>query len=261
MRNLTLITTFIFLAMSILTAKAQTPEEKGLAIARQIEAANKGFVGEESKMKMVLIDAHGSKVERAMIGKVMEVESEGDRSLSIFESPLDVQGTMMLTWSKKESDDEQWLFLPSVRRVKRITSRQQSASFLGSEFSYEDLGSQEIEKYNYKWLKDEKKNGQDVWVVERVPKKTSGYSKQIMYVRKDLKSPIQVDYYDRRNELLKTAEFDQFKAYTVAGKKLNRPHRIHMKNLQTKKESIFEWEERQLGVKHNPQDFEQRSLR
>lgn len=242
-------------------AAEETPEEKGLRLAREIEAANKGFVGERSRMKMILIDAHGSRVERQMNGQVMEVEGDGDRSLMSFETPLDVKGTKMLTWSKKEGDDEQWLYLPSVRRVKRITSRQQSASFLGSEFSYEDLGSQEIEKYNYKHLRDETHSGKTIWVIERKPKNTSGYSKQIMYVRSDIKSAAKVEYYDRREELLKVATFEDFKATKVGGKTLYRPQRITMKNVQTKKESIFEWLERELGVTHNPLDFEQRTLR
>jgi outer membrane lipoprotein-sorting protein len=240
---------------------AETPEEKGLKIARQMEAANKGFIGERARMRMILIDAHGSRVEREMTGMVMEAEGDGDRSLMSFETPLDVQGTKMLTWSKKNEDDDQWLYIPSVRRVKRITSRQQSSSFLGSEFSFEDLGSQEVEKYNYKFLRDEKRDGRDIWVLERVPKRTSGYSKQIMYVRQDILSPVQVDYYDRRNELLKIATFDGYRTFTVNGRRIHRPSSIHMKNVQTRKESIFDWNERELGVKHNPVDFEQRNLR
>jgi hypothetical protein len=241
--------------------QAETPEEKGLRLAREIEAANKGFVGERSRMKMVLIDAHGSKVERQMTGMIMEVADEGDRSLINFESPLDVQGTKMLTWSKKNDDDEQWLYLPSVRRVKRITSRQQSASFLGSEFSYEDLGSQEVDKYTYKWIRDDQYEGKPVWIIERYPKRTSGYSKQILTVRQDIKTAVQVEYFDRRSELLKVAKFLGFKEFKVGSRVHHRPSSIHMKNVQTRKESIFEWQSREIGVAHNAIDFEQRNLR
>lgn len=241
--------------------QAETPEEKGLRLAREIEAANKGFVGERSRMKMILIDAHGSKVERQMTGMIMEVSDDGDRSLINFESPLDVQGTKMLTWSKKNDDDEQWLYLPSVRRVKRITSRQQSASFLGSEFSYEDLGSQEVDKYTYKWIRDDQVEGKPVWIIERFPKRTSGYSKQVLTVRQDIKTAIQVDYFDRRSELLKVAKFLGFKEFKAGGRTHHRPGSIHMKNVQTRKESIFEWQSREIGVVHNAIDFEQRNLR
>lgn len=251
----------LLFALVITNVYAQTPAEKGLQIARDMEAENKGFTGESSKMKMVLIDAHGSRVEREMTGMVMEMKDDGDKSLISFESPLDVRGTKMLTWSHKDQDDDQWLYLPSVRRVKRITSRNQSASFLGSEFSYEDLGSQEIEKYNYLFIRDDKFENKDVWVVERTPKKTSGYSKQVMFVRKDIKTPVKVDYFDRRGELLKTAIFEDIKAHKHGDRTFHRASRIHMKNVQTQKESIFEWTERKIGVTHNAADFEQRALR
>lgn len=240
--------------------EGETAEQKGLRIAREVEEASKGFVGERARMKMILIDAHGSRVERQMTGMVMEVDDDGDRSLMNFETPLDVQGTKMLTWSRRDADDDQWLYIPSVRRVRRITSRQQSSSFLGSEFSFEDLGSQEVAKYNHKFLRDEKHQGHDVWVIERRPKRASGYSKQVMYIRKDIKAATQVDYYDRREELLKTALFENYKQYRVGNRTLHRPDRIHMKNHQTRKESIFEWTGRELGVKHDPVEFDQRSL-
>lgn len=253
----------VFFSLFLLTfqAYAETPEEKGLRIAEMMEEQNDGFVGESSDMLMILIDAHGSRVERKMDGKVMEMDDDGDRSLMDFQSPLDVRGTKMLTWSHKEDDDDQWLYLPSVRRVKRISSSGQSSSFLGSEFSFEDLGSQEIEKFSFKFLKDDKVNGHDVWVLERVPKENSGYSKQVMSVRKDIKAPIKIEYYDRRKELLKIAEFKDFEKFEVGDKTLHRASKIHMKNQQTRKESIFEWKDRKLGVKHSPGDFQQRSLR
>jgi hypothetical protein len=249
---------FCFLSPTI---QAETPEEKGLRLAREIEAAGKGFIGERSRMKMILIDAHGSRVERQMTGMTMEVDGDGDRSLINFESPLDVQGTKMLTWSKKTEDDEQWLYLPSVRRVKRITSRQQSASFLGSEFSYEDLGSQEVDKYTYKWIRDHVVDGKPVWIIERFPKRTSGYSKQVLTVRQDIKAAVKVEYFDRRGELLKVAEFLGYREFKVGGRTHHRPSSIHMKNVQTRKESIFEWQQREIGVAHNATDFEQRNLR
>jgi hypothetical protein len=253
----------IFLGLFVFTFQlhAETPEQKGLRIAKIMEEQNEGFIGDSSDMLMVLIDAHGSRVERKMEGKVMEMDDDGDRSLLDFQSPLDVRGTKMLTWSHKDGNDDQWLYLPSVRRVKRISSSGQSSSFLGSEFSFEDLGSQEIEKFKYKFLKDDKIDEHDVWVLERTAKESSGYSKQVMFVRRDIKAPIKIEYYDRREELLKIAEFKDFEKFKVNDKNFHRASKIHMKNQQTRKESIFEWSERKLGVKHSKNDFEQRSLR
>lgn len=240
---------------------AEGPEAKGLRIAKTAEQRNNGFVGEKSDMKLTLIDAYGAKTVREMQGKVMEVPGDGDKSLSIFLNPKDVKGTKMLTWSHKLDDDDQWLYMPTVRRVKRISSRNKSASFMGSEFSYEDLGSQEVEKYSYKWLKDSQVDGKPVWVLERKPKKKSGYSKQIIYMDQKLHNPLQIEYYDRKGELLKIANFDKYKSFKVNGKTLWRTSGIHMKNVQTKKESIINWANQQLGVNFKEREFKKNSLK
>ncbi len=246
---------------SPLCRAAETPEQKGKRLAQKYEQANDGFVGEQSDMELVLIDAYGQKVTRELEGKVLEVKGDGDRSLSIFKSPLDVKGTKMLTHSHKKDDDDQWLYLPAAKRVKRISSANKSGSFMGSEFSYEDLGSQEPEKFTYKWLRTEKMGGREVDVIERVPKDKSGYSKQIMWMVDSINNPAKVEYYDRRGELLKTATFSGYKKYEVGGKTLYRASTISMDNVQTKKKSIFTWNNRKLGVNISESEFEQRSLK
>ena len=132
---------------------------------------------------------------------------------------------------------------------------------MGSEFSYEDLGSQELEKYKHKFLREEKKEGHDVWVLERVPNFKSGYSKQIIYIIKKYHNPILVEYYDRRGGKLKTAYFKDYVNYKVKNKSLWRASSIHMKNHQNKKESIFNWENRKLGVEISSRKFSKNSLK
>ncbi|MBI2522497.1 MAG: outer membrane lipoprotein-sorting protein [Bdellovibrio sp.] len=255
-----LVFSFLVLMAFINLSLAETPEEKGLKIAQDSRERTRGYIGDESDMKMILIDAHGVETVREMQGKVLEVTGDGTRSLSIFLTPKDVKGTKMLTWNHPDTDDDQWLFLPSLRRVKRISSSNKSSSFMGSEFSYEDLGSQEVEKYNYKWLRDDKVDGEDCWVLERIPKKDSGYSKQTIYLSKKYNNPLKVDYYDRRAELLKTAMFSGHQEFPVGNKKFWMASKIHIKNIQTQKQSIFTWEKRKLGVKFSQKDFDTKSL-
>tara|TARA_R110000868_G_scaffold167130_2_gene401434 strand:+ start:9369 stop:10136 length:768 start_codon:yes stop_codon:yes gene_type:complete len=250
-----------FLCLFSLSAIAASPQEKGLEIAKQVRDKNDGFIGEQSKMKMVLITASGQQVVREMDGKVLEGGKDGDRSLMEFQNPKDVKGTKMLTWSYKTKEDDQWLYIPAFRRVKRINSSSKSSSFMGSEFAFEDLGSQEIEKFTYKWLRDEKIDKRDVWVLERVSKEPSGYSKQIMYMDKKIFNPMKIDYFNQRGELLKSAEFSAYKQYTIGAKKVYRANKIHMKNVQTKKESIFTWDDRVLGKKFPESDFSQSRLK
>jgi len=229
---------------------------KGLEVAKKLDSANSGFVGETSKMLMTLINARGDKVTRELTSKIMEMKKDGDKSLSIFHKPKDVAGTKMLTWTYKSKDDDQWLFLPSLKKVKRIRSNSKSASFMGSEFSYEDLGSQEIEKYTYKFISETPKQS----VIERIPVNKSGYSKQIVTILKDKNVTAEVKYYNKRNELLKTAKFSDFKEYDVNGKKFFRANKIHMTNHLTKKQSVLDWSDRKLGVKLKDNEFKKEGL-
>ncbi len=239
---------------------AQTPLEKGLEIVQKVRLLNKGYGSEKSSMKMILIDAYGVKTEREMEGKVFEVKNDGDKSISLFLNPLDVKGVKMITWSHKEDDDDQWLYLPSLKRVKRISSSGQSASFMGSEFSFEDLGSQELEKFVHKWLRDEKILGEDIWVIERTPKRKSSYSKEIIFMSQNKMNPLKIEYYDRKEQLLKIAEFFDYKLFKINGKDVWKANKIVMKNIQTKKESQFIWNTRDFNVKFSESEFDSTSL-
>ncbi len=260
-RVVSVVCLFLTFLLPLGLSASESPVEKGLRLAKEVETANKGFIGEESEMELILIDAYNSKTVREMVGKTMEVEGDGDKSLMVFKRPKDVRGTKMLTWTHRKGDDDQWLFLPSLRRVKRISSQNKSSSFMGSEFSFEDLGSQEIEKYTYKWIEDKKIGEDSVYVMERFPKKKSGYSKMVMTISRKMKTALKIDYYDRKGELLKTGVFKDFKLFKVDGKTLYRAGEIEMKNVQTKKSSIFTWKSRKMGMKHKKRDFNKKSLK
>src|SRR5690606_21187079 len=164
------------------------------------------------------IDAQKQKVLRRLTAQTLELP-EGDRSLIEFSLPLDIKGTKLLTHSYKDKDDDQWLYLPSMRRVRRISSSGRSSSFMGSEFTYEDLSSQEIEKYHFNFLEIIQLDGHAIEKLEKTPKQKSGYSKMISYINPNLNSPVKVEYYDRKGDLLKVAEFQKFETFELAGKK------------------------------------------
>ncbi|MCP5047439.1 MAG: outer membrane lipoprotein-sorting protein [bacterium] len=251
---------FLIVLTMILTIawmQAETPEEKGLRIAIENETANNGFQGEFQETEMVLVNAQGDKTVRKMTSKTKETKKDGDMSIITFLWPADVKGTRMLTHTHKKRDDDQWLFLPSLKRVKRISSRNKSGAFMGSEFSYEDLGSQEVEKFSHKWLKDVTLDGRDCWLIEQIPtSKKSGYSKQILWTDKEYRQPVKIEYYDRKGELLKVSVFNGYK-------KLDnwwRVHEIKMDNVQTRKSSLIKWKVRELKPKYPADDFESESL-
>ena len=241
-----------FFAFLLLSLASTSAEEEGLRIARLTEEANNGFQGEYSEMEMILINAHGDQTVRRMITQTMEVPGDGDRSISTFEWPADVKGTRMLTWSHKTGSDDQWLFLPAIKRVKRISTRNQAGAFMGSEFSYEDLGSQEVEEFTHTFLEEVTLDERTCWLLERRPvDKKSGYSKERVWMDQEYKNPLRIEYYDRRGELLKVATFSRYTRYDTWW----RADRIIMENVQTGKKSELNLIARSLGQVYDEETF------
>ena len=131
---------------------ANASNEKGLAIATEVDNRDKGWGDVTVEGEMVLKNKAGNESVRKFRSTILEAAdaSEGDRSIITFSEPRDVRGTALLTHSKIEPDDDsQWIFLPAVKRVKRISSSNRTGKFVSSEFSYEDLGSEEAVSYTH----------------------------------------------------------------------------------------------------------------
>ena len=238
-------------------AAAQSPEQRGTQIAVAAHKANSGWSTERSALTMTLINAQNDQTSRKLIIDTREMQNDGDRSRVTFEWPPDVKGTRLLTWSHKDGNDDQWLYLSAIKRVKRISAADKSGSFMGSEVAYEDLSSQEPERYNYKWLADVNEAGRDCWQLERVPvSKSSGYARQVLYLDKEWNQPIRIDYYDRKNDLLKTSRYSVHQKFG----NMWRVGKIEVSNMQTKKKTVLAWAERQFGVKIDSTLFEPSSL-
>jgi hypothetical protein len=155
---------------------------KGLDIAKELKNRDIGWNNSISSVKMILRNPSGDESVRDINIKALEVLDGGDKSLTIFNKPIDVSGTAFLNHSMILEPDLQWMFLPAIKRTKRITSRNKSGPFMGSEFAYEDMSSFEIEKFNFKYIKSQKLKSVNTFVIEQVPvDKFSGYSKQIVW--------------------------------------------------------------------------------
>jgi hypothetical protein len=240
-------------------ALAETPEEKGRAIAVEADKRDSGWKDQKSDLKMILRNRQGQETARNIRNKQLEVEGDGDKSMSIFDTPADVKGTAFLSYTHAIKPDDQWLYLPALKRVKRISSNNKSGPFMGSEFAYEDLTSQEVEKYTYKWIKDETIEGTDTFVIERYPVyEHSGYTKQVAWVDKEKYQPIKVDFYDRKGELLKTLTYHGYKQYL---NKYWRPDRMEMVNHITGKSTTLLWENYAFDNGYTDRDFDQNSLK
>lgn len=250
---------FLCLGLAYLPLHAETAEERGLAIAQEADLRDQGFSDSTANMKMTLRNRRGKESIRNVRVKNLEVQGDGDKSLSIFDEPADVKGTASLTWSHSNKPDEQWLYLPALKRVKRISSKNKSGPFMGSEFAFEDIGSQEVDKYTYKYLRDEALDGNDTFVLERVPvDKNSGYTKQVTWIEKERYIALRVDYYDRKNSLLKTLTAKDFKQYL---EKHWRAGTLEMNNHQSGKSTTLVFENYQFKTGLDDSDFNKNSLK
>jgi len=241
------------------------PAKKGLLIAQEGERRNSGYVDSVSDMQMVLTNQYGDRAERVMRQKTLENPdpTDGDKSLIVFDEPRDVKGTVMLTFAHHLEPDDQWLYLPAIKKKKRISSSNKSGPFMGSEFAYEDLSQNEIEKYSYTFLRDEPCGVEDVkertcHVVERKPLyERSGYTKQVTWIDTDDYQLRKVDFYDRQEALLKTMEAT---GYNLLNEKFWRASRFYVVNHKTGKSTELVWTSIQLGTGLSDADFNKSRL-
>ena len=236
-----------------LIAHSATPEEIGLQIAHEARVQEKGFGNFTARQTMILRNRQGQESQRKLRFKVIEMEGDGDRSMFVFDEPRDVKGTALLVHAHEEEDDDQWLYLPALKRVKRISSSNRSGSFMGSEFAYEDMSIQEVEKFTWRYLRDEPCEELTCTVSERIPTdRKSGYSRQLVWRDKDHLRVRKVEYYDRKDEHLKTLTMENYQQfldrYWYAGE-------MTMVNHQTGKSSVLTWSDYEFRTDLDTRDF------
>lgn len=254
------ITSLLFTAAIALSCinLSSSVEEKGLEIAKKANIADNGFGDSKVTLTMILTNKQGQESKRFLETYTLEQATDGDKSMVVFNNPKDIAGTATLTFTHRVGSDDQWLYLPALKRVKRISSDNKSGPFMGSEFAYEDLSSQEVEKYTYKFVKEDNLNGTPTYVVERDPvDPKSGYTRQLVWYNKDNYRVEKVDFYDRKNAKLKTLTYSKYKQYLG---KYWRAAEFNMVNYQTGKKTKLLFENYQFKTGLTDDDFTQNSL-
>ena len=218
-------------------AKGDTPEaHQGYDIAARSDRTDFGFGDSRVDATVVLRNAAGQSTERSLSFSTLEKvdETVGDKSLVIFNSPRDVEGTALLSHANILDPDDQWLYLPALKRVKRISSANKSGPFVGSEFAFEDFTITELNKFTYAYVGEEEMDGMTVDVVDRFPRyERSGYTKQRTSIDQDIYKAHKLEFYDRRGALLKTLTLSDYREYDGVW----RAHTLSMVNHQTGKET------------------------
>jgi hypothetical protein len=246
------------LSLALFSPVTHADEQQGLAIATKRKQLDSGWGDSQASMIMRLTNANGDTSERRLRIKTLEIIGDGDKGLTIFDTPLDVKGTAFLNFSHATEPDEQWLYLPALKRVKRIASKNKSGPFMGSEFAYEDLSSFELEKYRFHFVGEEKLGNTDTFLLEQTPvDSNSGYTKQRVWLDKQHYQPLRVDYFDRKGALLKTLTLSDYQLHL---NKLWRAHKLDMHNSQTNKSTLLITESLDFGQGLLESDFNQATL-
>ncbi|MBL4829933.1 MAG: outer membrane lipoprotein-sorting protein [Aliivibrio sp.] len=242
-----------------MTVPSFADEVKGLEIATERKTRDLGWQDSVASMSMILNNAQGETSSRKIRIKTLEIDNDGDKGLTIFDEPFDVKGTAFLNFAHTTKADDQWIYLPALKRVKRIGSRNKSGPFMGSEFAYEDLSSFELEKYSFNYLGDELIGGINMFKLEQIPTdKYSGYTKQVVWLDHQEYRPYKVEFYDRKNSLLKTLSLSNYKHYLD---KYWRAHQLVMTNHQTGKMTTLTTHDLQFQTGLTDRDFSKSSLK
>ncbi len=215
----------------------------------------------QGDVTLILTNARGEKrIRKIKMFSRKRTEDENDM-LMRFIAPPDVRGTAFLIIEHAQGEDERYLYLPALRRVKRIASSGKGGNFMSSDFTYYDIGRPKLNDWTYKRLADTTIAGQACYQIECLPAtaqiaRDTGYNKIIRWIRKDILVTIQSYYFDRGNRLWKVLTVPQVQQINGVWFQTD----MVMKDIQIQHQSEMKFENIQVNVKLPPQFFSVRFL-
>lgn len=244
----------LLLLPSLGLAAGDTAAREGAEVAKRLATRAAGFGDQTMHIHMRLENAGGQTATRDIRVKILEREGAAPYSLVMFDSPRDVKGTALLS-----KGEDQWLYLPAIRRVRRVSSSHRSGPFVGSEFSYEDLLGNDPSQHRWRLVGEAKCGPATCLEVEATPKyEDSGYSRRVLSVRKDDDRLEKIVFFDRKGSKLKTLVY---KDYQTHQGKFVRAHTWDMNNHQTGKRTVLELSEYTFGTGLSEGDFARSKLK
>ncbi len=239
-------------------AAQDAPEDRGPAIAREADERVRGFGDLQARVEMVLREGGVTVATRELEYAALEISPTEERTIVYFQSPPDLRGTALLTHAYAERDNEQWLYLPALRRTKRIAESGRSAAFMGSEFSYEDLVPMRVEQFTYRFVRADTHEDESVFVVERRPRyEGSGYSRQEMWVDTTAYKVLRVDSWDERGRATRMLVLSEHEL-DVDGRW--RPRRAVMRDLRSDRATELLWSEYRIATGLTEAEFSRAAL-
>ncbi|MEN8249735.1 MAG: outer membrane lipoprotein-sorting protein [Bacteroidota bacterium] len=230
MKTIKLYSALILLAIISTLGAHRTMAQTGQEIAEKVydrATPNNG----ESDMTMTLINSKGKERQR-FLHQFFKDYGDTEKKTMFFKSPADVKNTSFMNFSYDgDQDDDQWLYLPALKKVKRISGGSKDNYFMGSDFTYEDMEKRSPNKDDHKLIKTETLKGEECYVIESTPIEEGQYSKRVAWVIKDKWIPLKVEFYDEDEELLKIlsiTKYEELKGYwTIVTQEMKNVQREH----------------------------------
>ncbi len=242
-RVLQVIMPLALLAFPLISASADSLS--GEEIMNKVDGRYGGDSGKQITTIKLINDRNSERV-RSMLSYTKKY-GEDEKTVMVFREPADVEGVGYLSYSYDERgrDDDTWLFLPAVRKSRRISGSSRNDYFMGTDFTYDDMGDRDVEEDRHEFLKEENVCGEPCWVVESTPLESGYiYSKKVSWIREDVLIPVKVEFYDRQGNLMKileSSEIEEINGVWTA-------RRMEMNNLQKAHRTILEFDDVQFNI-------------
>ena len=252
-------TFWLFVALLFLTSNVNAAEpDTRTIIANSLQAFY--YTGDDMRARVLmrLINAQGRERNRELTMLRKNIGAEGEQRYYIyFHTPSDVKGTTFMVWKHPQQEDDRWIFIPAIKLVQRIAADDKRSSFVGSDFTYEDVSGRTVDDETHTLLSTEEFDGRPVYVVESKPKGKTDYERRVSWIDRERWLPLKEEYFDSRGEIIRIFTADRVEQVEGHWTTMART----MKNLQTghRTETRFDQVDYGIGLQENL--FSERYLR
>ncbi|MEW6366562.1 MAG: outer membrane lipoprotein-sorting protein [Acidobacteriota bacterium] len=252
----------VFAAAGMATASASPLVAEPLDATEVVNRMHKAFFyqGESlrARVKMTLSSADVKQRIRELVMLRLNMPLAGEqRYFMYFHSPGDVRGMSFLVYKYPAKEDDRWLFIPALSLVQRVAARDAGSSFVGSDFTYEDVSGRDLEADEHKLLREEDHKGKPCFVIESVAKGAASYKKRISWIDKSSYLPLREEYSDVQGKVFKEFTAGEIREVEGIPTMMTRT----MKSLKTGHQTLVEFSDVRYRLALKPDDFGERSLR
>jgi len=234
MRHARLPFMILTLALLCLHASAQNRPDGTEIVAKSQQAYSYSGSDMKSNVTMELITADGKKRTRVLtMLRKNEPGTANQKYFLYFHEPGDVRRTAFLVWKYPERDDDRWIFIPAVNAVRRVAARDSRSSFVGSDFTYEDISGRDLSADTHTLVREERLGSADCYVIQSVPKGAADYTKKLAWIDKNSFLPPKEEYYDAQSQLARVFTADKIDNIAAAGKSYQTVTKRTMKNVKS----------------------------